>query len=267
MQRIEVGESSGFYFIKGHPGVWLVKPTNETVTSKGRSAFGIDMGGVLACPNRCLFCKGTPAQDLIDLGFNSKNLVRNDERTNVKAYQDQMRLDTNEILDRLAKLRRFTDIKPSQYVITRVYGETISDLQRLKEIGRGLTEVKKTFGDTNVRTRINTSAVLGFTNLSGPKELAEIFRSSNIDEVAISLNAINSSARQEVMRTKQKYRHSDPFDEAISFALTAKENGMNVFFSFVDKYHPGEERVREFCQSHGVSPIFRPLSYIEKSSK
>lgn len=43
--NFRVGESSRFYFLMDHPGVWRVKPDNQSVTSKGRGSIGIDMGG------------------------------------------------------------------------------------------------------------------------------------------------------------------------------------------------------------------------------
>lgn len=138
-----------------------------------------------------------------------------------------------------------------------MYGETIANPERLKQLGSGISKIKEDFGDTDVLTRLNTSGIYTFAGLSSAKELIDLLQSAQIGEIVVSLNAINPSEHQRVMRTNRKYHQ--PFEQALNSALTAKKNGITAFFSFIDGYHPGEDQVKEFCESHRISPIFRPL--------
>lgn len=180
------------------------------------------------CPCACTFCLRQNGDGVY--GSNSLWLER--EPT------------VSEVIHELAK----TDLSKFEEIVFCGYGEPTERLNELLEISEF---IKKNY---DIKIRVNTN---GLSDLIWGKSTAELF-SGKVDVLSISLNATNAEDYLAITRSKFGI---ESFESLLNFAKKAKESGVNVVMTIVDKVTTPEQQQasKRICDELGVTLRIRPL--------
>ncbi len=190
-----------------------------------------------SCINDCLFCS------------RPRHATQQDNKKNVYEKKAGTSLNLAELPSVDAIVHAIEeDIQPTDTELAFVgLGEPLQFLPTIAEV---LKQVKRQY---NIKTRIDTNGLVTNMYPDAVQQLAPY-----LDEIRISLNAVNSDDYETLCRPKTK----DAFKHLVSFVQQCKISGINTCVSFVVEFplSKTKEEYKEFAQSLGIAEshiIFR----------
>lgn len=180
------------------------------------------------CPCSCVFCLRQNGDGVY--GSDSLWLERDPEIDFVIAQLDK------------------TDLTKYEEIVFCGYGEPTERLQALLTIAEHIKSV------SNVKIRVNTN---GLSDLINATDTAKLFV-GKVDTLSISLNAVDAETYLKLTRSRFGIQS---FDSMLRFAKNAKEQGLDVVLTVVDKVTTEKEqqKAKQIADSIGVTLRIRPL--------
>lgn len=180
------------------------------------------------CPCSCVFCLRQNGDGVY--GSDSLWLERDPEIDFVIAQLDK------------------TDLTKYEEIVFCGYGEPTERLQALLTIAEHIKSV------SNVKIRVNTN---GLSDLINATDTAKLFV-GKVDTLSISLNAVDAETYLKLTRSRFGIQS---FDSMLRFAKNAKEQGLDVVLTVVDKVTTAgeQQKAKQIADSIGVTLRIRPL--------
>lgn len=180
------------------------------------------------CPCSCVFCLRQNGDGVY--GSDSLWLERDPEIDFVIAQLDK------------------TDLTKYEEIVFCGYGEPTERLKALLTIAEHIKSV------SNVKIRVNTN---GLSDLINATDTAKLFV-GKVDTLSISLNAVDAETYLKLTRSRFGIQS---FDSMLRFAKNAKEQGLDVVLTVVDKVTTEKEqkKAKQIADSIGVTLRIRPL--------
>lgn len=141
-----------------------------------------------------------------------------------------------------------TDLTKYEEIVFCGYGEPTERLKALLTIAEHIKSV------SNVKIRVNTN---GLSDLINATDTAKLFV-GKVDTLSISLNAVDAETYLKLTRSRFGIQS---FDSMLCFAKNAKEQGLDVVLTVVDKVTTEKEqqKAKQIADSIGVTLRIRPL--------
>lgn len=148
------------------------------------------------------------------------------------------------VIDQLDK----TDLTRYEEIVFCGYGEPTERLLALLTIAEHIKSI------SNFKIRVNTN---GLSDLINATDTAKLFV-GKVDTLSISLNAVDAETYLKLTRSRFGIQS---FDSMLRFAKNAKEQGLDVVLTVVDKVTTDEEqqKAKQIADSIGVTLRIRPL--------
>ena len=195
------------------------------------------------CVNNCSFC--TRPRTKKDIG--KPNIY--EQKAGTSLY-----LKKSPTVDQIMKAVSSETKEGDQEVAIIGLGEPLIYLPKVAEAIRRIKE------KYNIKTRLDTN---GLVKCMYPNEdPAKLLKQSGLDEIRISLNAINKTEYNQLCRP----RFEDAFENLVSFIQECKNSGIDTYVSFVINFEANgltqrtKQEYQKFATSLGINPdhiIFR----------
>ena len=180
------------------------------------------------CPCSCVFCLRQNGDGVY--GSDSLWLERDPEIDFVIAQLDK------------------TDLTKYEEIVFCGYGEPTERLKALLTIAEHIKSI------SNVKIRVNTN---GLSDLINATDTAKLYVGT-VDTLSISLNAVDAETYLKLTRSRFGIQS---FDSMLRFAKNAKEQGLDVVLTVVDKVttEGEQQKAKQIADSIGVTLRIRPL--------
>lgn len=180
------------------------------------------------CPCSCVFCLRQNGDGVY--GSDSLWLERDPEIDFVIAQLDK------------------TDLTKYEEIVFCGYGEPTERLKALLTIAEHIKSI------SNVKIRVNTN---GLSDLINATDTAKLYV-GKVDTLSISLNAVDAETYLKLTRSRFGIQS---FDSMLRFAKNAKEQGLDVVLTVVDKVttEGEQQKAKQIADSIGVTLRIRPL--------